>query len=290
MPLNLPNLLNLQIPNTRVHWTKRDTMLYALGVGLGSNPMDEGELPFVYESELKALPTMATVLAYGSSPSAFPDTGVTRSHVVHGEQGLRIHRPLPVEGEFTGSWRVAGVIDKGANRGALIYVDGEIREAGVEAPICTLTSTTYCRSDGGFDGPTGPLRLTYEVPNSAPDTTLDVATFPNAALVYRLSGDYNPLHADPKVAAKAGFKQPILHGRATFGVAGRALLLACCDGQPERLTAMEARFRSPVYPGETLRMEIWNGQNGTVSFRASVPARNVVVLDGGRAEIQRTIG
>lgn len=284
MAINYDALVNLKIPEVEQQLTKRDTMLYALGVGLGADPCDENQLKFVYEQNLVALPTMAIILGYPGPWHAQADTGITRSHVVHGEQGLTIHRPLPVEGAVIGQTEITGVIDKGKDKGALVMTKSTVLEKATQEVVCTLTSTTFCRADGGFGGPSGPVRDPHKIPDRAPDLTCDLPTLPQAALIYRLSGDYNPLHADPGYAKKAGFKMPILHGRCTFSVAGHALLKACCNYDPTKLKSMEGRFSSPVYPGESIRTEIW--LDGVIlSFRSSVPERGATVLNSGRAEI-----
>ncbi len=284
MTIDHQKLLSRDIPQVEQHLTKRDTMLYALGVGLGADPMDPRQLQFVYEENLQALPTMAIILGYPGPWHAHPDTGITRSHVVHGEQGFVIHRPLPVEGTIIGKTRITAVIDKGRDKGALLQTACDVRDKSDNGLICTLTSTTFCRADGGFGGPSGPVQAPHPIPETPAQHTCDLPTLPQAALIYRLSGDYNPLHADPAYAAKAGFKMPILHGRATFSVVGHALLKTMCAYDPVRLKSMTGRFSAPVYPGETIRTEIWSDGN-IVSFRATVPARGVTVLNNGRAEI-----
>ena len=284
MTINYENLINLKIPEITQQLTKRDTMLFALGVGLGADPCDANQLKFVYEEKLAALPTMAIVLGYPGPLHAYGDTGITRTHTVHGEQGFTIHKPLPVEGAVVGQTKVVGVLDKGKDKGTLILTENTVRDKASGDTICTLTSTTFCRADGGFGGPAGPGKPQHPIPDTPPDMTCDLPTLPQAALIYRLSGDYNPLHADPAFAARAGFKMPILHGRATFSVAGHALLKTCCDYDVGRFKSMEGRFSSPVYPGETIRTEMWRNGN-IVSFRSTVPARGVTVLNNGRAEI-----
>jgi acyl dehydratase len=284
VPLHYENVLNCPIPEVGQHLTKRDTILYALGVGLGADPCDRDQLRFVYEENLQALPTMAIILGYPGPWHTRADTGITRSHVVHGEQGFTIHRPLPVEGAVTGKTRVTGVIDKGKDKGALVMTACEVRDPAAGDLICTLTSTTFCRADGGFGGPTGPAKEPHPVPDTPPHQVCDLPTLPQAALIYRLSGDTNPLHADPAYAAKAGFRMPILHGRCTFSVAGHALLKTCCGYDPARFRSMEGRFSSPVYPGETIRTEMWR-DGDVVTFRSTVPARGVTVLNNGRAQV-----
>jgi acyl dehydratase len=284
MAIDYEKLVNWKIPEVEQQLTKRDTMLYALGVGLGADPCDPNQLKFVYEQNLEALPSMAIILGYPGPWHAQPGTGITRTHVVHGEQGFTIHKQLPVEGAIVGLTKVAGVFDKGKDKGALILTECTVRDKQSGEAFCTLTSTTFCRADGGFGGPDGPGTPSHAIPNTAPDFVCDLPTLPQAALIYRLSGDYNPLHADPVYAQKSGFKMPILHGRATFSVAAHALLRKCCGYDAAKFKSMAGRFSSPVYPGEMIRTEMWRAGN-VVSFRASVPARGVTVLNNGRAEI-----
>ncbi len=284
MGIDYDKLINWDIPEARQRLTKRDTILYALGVGLGADPCDEQQLRYVYEEKLQALPTMAIILGYPGPWHAQGDTGITRSHVVHGEQGFRIVKPLPVEGEVAGKTRVTGVVDKGKDKGALVMTENTVRDASGDT-VCMLTSTTFCRADGGFGGPGGPVSTPHPLPDAPPQHVCDLPVLPQAALIYRLSGDYNPLHADPAYAKKAGFRMPILHGRCTFSIAGHAILKTLCGYDPARFVAMEGRFSSPVYPGETIRTEMWR-DGSVVSFRAVVAARGVTVLNNGRAEIK----
>ena len=285
MALNYDKLMNADIPEVEQRLTRRDTILYALGVGLGADPCDANQLKFVYENDLQALPTMAIILGYvGPMASKHPEFGITGSHTVHGEQGFRIMKPLPVEGDVLGKNRVTGVVDKGQGKGALIMTENTVREKATGDVVCTLTSTTFARADGGFNGPTGPVKAPHPVPGTPPQFVCDLPTLPQAALIYRLSGDYNPLHADPAHAQKVGFKQPILHGRCTFSVAGHALLKTMCGYDPARFKSIAGRFSSPVYPGETIRTEMWR-DGPVVSFRARLIERDVVVLNNGRAEI-----
>ena len=280
-------LLKYQIPEIEQVLTPRDTMLYALGVGLGADPMDEKQLRFVYEKNLAALPTMAVVLAAPNAWLKKTGTGFGEKSV-HGEQIFTIHKPLPVEGVLVGVPKLAGVVDKGIengkNRGAVITTERKVYDKKSGDLLCTAVSSSFCRGDGGFDGPTGPSREPHALPTIPAQTHCDLPTLPQAALIYRLSGDYNPLHSEPAHAQRVGFPKPILHGLGTFGVAGHALLKTLCDYDTTRFKSMEARFSSPVYPGETLRTEMWRDGN-VVSFRCLVPSRDVVVLNNGRAEI-----
>ncbi len=286
MPLNLDKLLSIKIPAVEQSYGPKDCMLYALGLGFGQDPTDRNELQFVYEKNLKALPTWPLKQGYAPYWLRNPDYGLTFSHAVHGEQGIVLHAPVMTEGQVLGQERVVDVVDKGEGRGALIYSERAIIEKTSGRLLATLMQTTFCRADGGFGGPRErkDARPPHALPERAPDIVCDLPTRPEMALIYRLSGDINPLHADPEFAKSAGFARPILHGLATMGVAGHALLKTVCGYDPARLTAMSVRFSAPVFPGETIRTEIWRA-SGVISFRARVMERDVVAIDNGRAEI-----
>lgn len=284
MAIDYQKLKNWHFPDLEHRYEAKDTILYALGVGCGADPMDRTELPFVYEDGLKALPTMAVVLGYPGFWLKDPATGVDWRKILHGEQGLVIHKPLPASGTVIGRTRVTEIVDKGPGKGALLYSDRDVLDKATGDLLATLTSTTFIRGEGGFGGPSGPSPAPHVLPERAPDVTVDLKTLPQAALIYRLSGDDNPLHADPDVAAAAGFERPILHGLCSYAVAGRAVLKACCGNDPTRLKRFDLRFSAPVMPGETIRTEIWR-DGSTVSFRARVVERDVVVLNNGRAEV-----
>lgn len=267
-------------------YTARDSILYALGLGFGADPTDRRQLDFVYEEGLKALPTMAVVLAYPGFWLKDPAAGVDWKKVLHGEQRLQVHEPLPAAGTVVGTTRIDEIIDKGAGKGALLYSTREIRDKASGRLVAEVTSCGVLRGDGGFGGPAGPTPRPQAIPERAPDAATEIRTLPQAALIYRLSGDYNPLHADPEVARAAGFERPILHGLCTYGVAGHALLRLVCDYDPVRLKRMDVRFSAPVYPGETIRTEVWREGDGRIAFRCAVPERGVVVLNNGYAELR----
>jgi acyl dehydratase len=284
MPLDAEKLLTWKFPEIEHTYTKKDTILYALGLGCGSDPEAPDDLRFVYEKGLLALPTMAVVLANPGNWLASKESTIDYTKVLHGEQSLTLHRPLPPAGTLVGRTRIVDLLDKGKDKGAVLYSERTILDKASGAPIATMGSTTMARGDGGWGGKSGPQPAPHVLPERAPETTVDIKTYPNSALIYRLSGDWNPLHADPKAAAAGGFKTPILHGLCTFGAAGRALIKGACGGDPARLKSMQVRFSSPVYPGETVRTEMWPGA-GRVSFRARVVERDVVVLNNGLATV-----
>jgi acyl dehydratase len=284
MAIDYARLKAWSFPDVKQHYTAKDAILYALGIGLGRDPVNAEELRFLYEDGLAVLPTFAVVLGYPGGWLRDPETGVDWKQVLHGEQELVLHRPLPPEGTVVGRTRVEEIIDKGAGKGALIYSSREVSDAASGELLCTLRSTTFCRGDGGFGGPAGPTKSPHRIPEKPHELECDLATSPRAALIYRLSGDYNPLHIDPAVARVAGFPGPILHGLGTYGVAGHALLRTLCGYDPGRLERMDVRFSAVVFPGETIRTEIWRTGPGQAAFRCRVLERNALVLNNGYAE------
>jgi acyl dehydratase len=289
MAIDYNHLLNLAIPDSAQQYAAREAMLYALALGVGSDPVDPEQLRFVYERDLKVLPTMGVVLAH---PGFWPrdlDTGLDWMKIVHGEQGLELHRPLPAAARVIGHSRVVDIIDKGPGKGALVYYERRIVDADSGELLCTVTQTMFCRGDGGCGGPTKAPPQPHLIPARAPDQLCELPTLPQAALLYRLCGDVNPLHADPAVARAAGFERPIMHGLGTFGVAGYALLKTVCDSDPTRFKAIKGRFTAPVYPGERLETSMWI-DGDIVSFRVRSVERDVVAIDNGRLDLNTATG
>lgn len=284
MAIAYEKLRTLNIPPVEQTYGPKDCVLYALGVGLGQHPTDENELAFVYEKNLKVLPTYALVQGYEPYWLRRPELGITWAHTLHGEQGLTLHKPVAPQGTVIGRTRIVDIIDKGADRGALVYSERQVVDKASGALLATLAQTTFCRADGGFGGPQRKQPAPHPIPMRAPDLVCELATRPETGLIYRLSGDINPLHVEPAFARTGGFDRPILHGLATFGIAGHALLKTVCGYDPTRLTAMAGRFSAPVFPGETIRTEIWR-DGGVLSFRALAVERDVLAIDNGRAEV-----
>ncbi|MGB7183627.1 MAG: MaoC/PaaZ C-terminal domain-containing protein [Burkholderiaceae bacterium] len=286
MAIDYEKIMNWPFPPVEQSYTKNDSILYALGLGLGENPLNQNELNYVFEEaeNFAAIPTMAVVLAGPGFWVREPGSGIEWKHVLHGEQDIEIHSAVPTEATVIGQTRVTEIIDKGADKGALIYSEKTLTNKASGELIATTRSTTFARRDGGFGGPTGPTRPVHKIPDRDPDEICDLKTLPQSALIYRLSGDNNPLHASPAVAQAAGFTAPILHGLCTLGVAGHAVLKTCCDYDPARFKSLALRFSSPVYPGETIRTEIWRDTN-LVSFRSRVLERDIVVLNNGKVEV-----
>ncbi|AQA00326.1 3-alpha,7-alpha,12-alpha-trihydroxy-5-beta-cholest-24-enoyl-CoA hydratase [Sphingopyxis sp. QXT-31] len=276
MAIDAAKLLSMPPIVTRQTLTRRDTILYALGIGAS-------ELEFLFEERLKALPTMAVTLGYPGFIWRDPALGANWQKVLHGEQSTILHAPLPVEGEIVGSTVIEALYDKGADKGALAMVTRDIHD-GAGTHLATSRSMTFLRGDGGFGGPAEGAPVPHAVPDRAPDTVVTLETATNQAQIYRLSGDLNPLHIDPDVARTGGFEAPILHGLATYGVIGRALLAARCGNEPARLKRIDGRFSSPVYPGETIETSIWDEEGGKLAFRARVVERDKIVFTNGYAE------
>jgi acyl dehydratase len=283
--LDIDKLMAYQLPEYRESYDRRDTILYALGVGAG---LAEGidELDFVFERDLKALPTMALVLGTPGFWAMDPKAGLDWKHILHGEESLVIHRPIEPEGELVGTTRIVDVADKGPGKPVMVRSHRDLRTlSGV--PVAEMTELWVLRGAGGFGGkrdlPGEPLP---PVPEREADWRIELPTARNQALIYRLSGDRNPLHADGELARSVGFEEPILHGLSTMGVIGRALIHGCADGKAQQMRSMRQRFTAPVVPGDVIVTEIWDEGDGSARFRASVPARGVVVADSGVATFE----
>jgi len=284
MSLDYQKIINWLFEDVIQAYTQKDCILYALGIGIGLNPLDADELKFVYEKALETFPTMSMVLGYPGPWMADPETGINMLKVLHAEQELEIVKPLPVEGTIRAKLRVVEVIDKGRDKGALIVVERRIVDHETDELYCIQRSTAFARGNGGFSGQLAESKKPHPIPERNPDVSIEMPTSTQAALLYRLSGDYNILHADPSVAGKAGFDAPILHGLASYGVAAQSLLKALKVKDSTRLKSLSLRFSAPVYPGETLHTDIWVAGD-EVSFRSVVVERGVTVLNNGRAII-----
>jgi len=287
MTLNYRRILNWPFEDVIQSYTEKDSIIYALSLGLGFNPTDEDELKFVYEKGLQTFPTMPLVMGHPGPWMTNPETGIDYLKVLHGEQQLKIHKPLPTEGTVVGRTRVKEIVDKGADKGALIITERKLYEQKSGDLLNTQGATIFARANGGFGGPASSAPEPHALPEREPDIVVDIPTSKQAALLYRLNGDYNPLHADPKIAEKAGFRAPILHGLAAYGIAARAVLAGFKTEDVSTLKSFELRFSAPMYPGETIHTDLWK-DGDVVSFRARIVERDVVVLNNGRAEFDQT--
>jgi acyl dehydratase len=260
-------------------------MLYAYGIGMGADPMNETELAFVNEAAatprpLKVVPTFASVAAWGSGPG---EMNLNRVMVVDGERDITFHKPLATAAHITADSSVLAVYDKGKDKGAIIRHQTILKDADGEQ-LATLVASRFARGDGGFGGPSEGQPEPHEVPSRAPDKIVDISTRPDQALVYRLCGDRNPLHSDPGFAKKAGFPKPILHGMCTYGITCRGVLQTYADYDPTAFRQHVARFSSPVFPGETVTIALWKDGN-VISFEAKVKARDATVIRNGKTAL-----
>ena len=267
-------------PPFESRWSARDVMLYAVGVGAGQEDF-EAELPFTTENsqgiEQQVLPTYAVLLGLGG----FPDMGkISLGQILHAEQSVTLHRDIPVRGSARSTTRITGIYDKG--KGGLVAVESDVRLADSGEPLATLTAGIFVRDEGGWGGDRGPS-LAWTAPDREPDAVRSFKTSEGQALIYRLSGDRNPLHSDPQFARNVGFPRPILHGLCTYGYSGRALVDAVCEGDPSRFGSMAARFSMPVLPGQQLTVSIWRSDDGAL-FRTATDAGTVI--DAGRFSLR----
>ena len=283
MSLDYEKLLATSVSGLELRYGDTETMLYAQSIGFGRDPLDRKELAYVYEQSgpLLTVPTMASAII----PEMFPpDLGWDYSQVLHVEQRLQLYRPLPAAADLRIDKRVAEVFDRGPKHGALFFFEAEGRFAKDDTVLFSLGSTVLARGDGGFGGPTGSGPKPHRVPRRDPDLSCDSITRRDQALLFRLNGDRNPLHADPAKAEKAGFSVPILHGMCTYGIACRAILRTICDYDYTLIESFDARFSAPVLPGETITTDMWQDGN-VVSFQGSVKERNCIVLKNGKCTL-----
>lgn len=281
MPINYEQVMALKNLGQKIRYSDREVMLYAYGIGMGDDPMDERELAFVNEAAatsrpLKVVPTFATVAAYSATVG---EINHNRLMEVDGERDITFHKPLAVAAHITADSFVLAVYDKGREKGAVLRTQTVLKSSDGER-LATLVASFFARGDGGFGGPSGEQPKPHQMPTRTPDSTVDISTRPDQALIYRLCGDRNPLHSDPEYAKRAGFPQPILHGMCTYGITCRGILQTYADYDPTAFKRHAARFSAPVYPGETLTLEMWK-DGDVISFEAKVKARGVTVIKNG---------
>lgn len=281
MSIDIEKLMNFEIPVGRQVVTPEAIALYALSVGVGRDPLDRDQLRYV--DPLRGpvvMPSMVLTMAHPGFWMADPRSGVDPEAVLHASQSFTILGELPRSGGVESRSHVTEVFDKGPGGAALIGTATDLRDETGRA-FARLERVTFVRNGGGFGGQPAPARPREPDPATPPEHVVDLATDPFQALLYRLNGDLNPLHSDPTIAARAGFAAPILHGLCTMGVVTHAVLAARARYRSTSLRSLRLRFVSPVFPGETIRTEIWSDGR----FRALVPARDRVVIDGGSAEL-----
>ncbi len=273
MPIDL-SVVGKDLEPIKVSYTQRDVMLYALGVGAG---VEEEDLCFVYENDLKALPTFGVIPPFHAllGLAGVKGVDINLAMLLHGEQYLEIHKhPIPLETELISKPKISAVYDKG--KGALVELDVETVDKKGEL-IFFNKYGAFVRGEGGFGGEKGP-EPGHEPPDRKPDRVVSMKTLPQQALIYRLSGDYNPLHADPSFATMVGFPKPILHGLCTFGFVSRAIIKEYGDNDPAKFKAIKTRFSKNVFPGDTIITEMWEEEGGKIVFRAKTEERGEYCL------------
>jgi len=276
MPIDV-SVIGKRLDPIRHVYSEKDVMLYALGVGAGTD-----DLQFTYERDLKVLPTFGVVAAFPAMFSLGPVMQVNPMMVLHGEQRIELYAPIPTRGTLTTTPTVRAIYDKG--KGALIIVDAETVDDKGNL-LFKNTFGTFARGEGGFGGERGPSGPRNVPPDRNPDAIVEMRTLPQHALIYRLSGDMNPLHADPDFAKMGAFDRPILHGLCTFGHVGRAVLQTFCDNEPTRLKALDVRFAGVVFPGETIVTELWEVGGSELVLQAKTKERGEVVISAAAATI-----
>ncbi len=285
--MNLDYVRNRRFEPIVQSYDARDSALYALSLGVGDDPLDDDELPFVYEGRGPlAMPSQCVTLGWPPFWHDEPQAEISWRRILHGEQSFTLHRPLPVHGAIRAQHTIDAVEDKGPGRGALIHFATEIADAATGAPLASLRAIQFLRDDGGCGAWGTPPSATAPFrPEGPPTASADYRTATQAALLYRqASRDYMPIHADPEIARQAGFDRPISHGLNTFGLACRAIVKRFAPRAPERLKGMCARFAGPAFPGDTIRIELYAEANA-VRFRAHALERGALVLDRGEAEL-----
>ena len=271
-------IMGVDLPHLRQDYTARDTTLYALGIGAAQDPGDAVERRLVYEDGLVALPSMAVTLAWPGAWFRDSASGLDFTQIVHASERIELDGPLPVAARVSARARVVAIHDKGPGRGSLLVTRREVMDDGTGRRLAMVQSTVFCRGDGGLGGPLIPPPGPHPIPDRAPDRLDEVPTDPRAALIYRLSGDDNPLHVDPDVARAARFPGPILHGLSTYGHVCRVIMRR--RGFDAHLRVLDCRFVGPVFPGEALRIESWI-EGARESFRVFAADRRVI--DNGLA-------
>ncbi|MFG3657058.1 MaoC/PaaZ C-terminal domain-containing protein [Streptomyces sp. NPDC047706] len=279
MPIDAAKALAAEPRTGEIAWTARDVLLYHLGIGAGLPATDPDELRYTLESRLHVLPSFATVAGSGApgviSGLSMPGVEVDLARVLHGGQSLQVHRPIPAAGSATATSRIAGVYDKG--KAAVLVLRTEAADA--DGPLWTNDAQIFLRGEGGFGGDRGPsTRL--DPPAGPPERTVERAVREDQALLYRLSGDWNPLHADPEFAKVAGFERPVLHGLCTYGMTLKAVVDTLLGGDVTRVRSYTTRFAGVVYPGETLRIRMWRQEAGVRVAVSSVERDDAPALAG----------
>jgi acyl dehydratase len=276
MPIDIEMARGAEIAPTEGNWTQDDVILYHLGIGAGmGKPTDSKELEYTYERSLKTLPSFGVVPVFGflGAMSSVPGIDINFALVLHGEQEIQIHKPIPVAAQIESKGRVAGIYDKG--KAALIVIEVDTREKGGDK-LFTNRFSIFARGEGGFGGESGP-KAGNTPPDREPDAVAESPTLPQQAILYRLCGDKNPLHIDPEFAKMGGFDTPILHGLCSFGIVCKAVVDELLDGDVAQVAGYGARFSGVVFPGETVVTKMWK-EEGKIIIAAETKERGTPVI------------
>lgn len=275
MPIDVEKAMAAKLPNETLSWNEDQVILYHLGIGAGVPSTDPGELAYTYEANLKVMPTFAVIPVGKALLSVIGVEGLefNPALLLHGEQEIVVHGPIPTAASAVNSARIAGIYDKG--KAALVVLETETKDLAGKS-LFTNRFSLFLRGEGGFGGASGPKQR-LETPDRTPDAIVESPTLPQQALIYRLSGDKNPLHCDPAFAAFGGFDRPILHGLCTYGIACKAAVDKLLDGDVARVAKYQARFRGVVYPGETIVTSLWR-EGHQIFLKADTKERGSEVL------------
>ncbi len=297
MAIDPGKALGAQLPPAEASWTQDQIILYALGAGIGydQDPTSKEVLQYTYENGLKALPTYGVIPVFGTLMSLMtvPGIQINPMMILHGEQYLEILKaPMPVNATVINEAKLTGIYDKGFDeekkrgKGATIEVEVLTKDKASGEPLFKNVFTTFIRGEGGFapNGPKAP-EAGNNPPDRAPDKVLEYKTMGHQALLYRLSGDKNPLHADPMFAKMGGFEKPILHGLCTFANVGRAVIDGFAGGDPTRFRSIKVRFSSPVMPGETIVVSMWKESDTDIIVKAGVKERGIDVISNAKVTL-----
>jgi len=277
MPIDTERVVGAELPPKSSSWRADDVILYHLGLGAGSPPTDPRELAYTYEAQLKVLPSYGAIPAFPLlwDMLELPGMDIDLAMLLHGEQDLEIHNTLPVKADVQTTARVSGVFDKG--KAALVILETLTSAADDGRPLVTNRFSAFIRGEGGFGGPSGTASSSHKPPERDPDIVVERPTVTSQALLYRLSGDKNPIHADPEFARRGGFDRPILHGLCSYGIVCKAVVDEVLDAQVERVGRFQARFAGVVFPGETIVVRMWR-DDGRVLVDAHTKEREAPVL------------
>jgi acyl dehydratase len=284
MPIDPKKALGAQMGEGKYTWTKDQVILYHLGIGAGVPPTDSGELEYTYEKNLKVLPSYGVIPVFGAlgGLGSTPGLSFNFAMLLHGEQDIEVHQPIPTEATVTSSGRIAEIWDKG--KAALVVLEVKTRDEA-DKPLFTNRFSLFLRGEGGFGGESGP-KAGNEAPSRKPDGVITSPTLPQQALIYRLSGDKNPLHADPDFAKMGGFDKPIIHGLCSYGIVCKAIVDHVLGGDVTKVARYQARFAGVGFPGETYLTSYWK-EGDKILIQAKSKERDAIIISNAAITVRK---